>query len=187
MPDTAETLAILERRLRRTQAVLAAVALTAAGAILAAAIRPADPVVPEIRTRRLVVVDDKDVPRVVIGQDPVDGQRRARAAGITVHDKTGAERGGFSTLDDGSVVMALDAPVGVGAPMRDRLGMVVWPDGSSYVMLLDNQTRAVAKLSSDGKGGGGPQVFKWDDASKSVGIKTLTFEGEKVETQKMGE
>jgi hypothetical protein len=135
---------------------------------------------------RLVVLDEKGVARVVIGQDPMNTQRRSRAAGITIHDGTGAERGGMSTMEDGTVVLALDAPDGVGAPMRDRLGMVVRADGSSHIMLIDNQTRAVAKLYSDGQGGGGPQIFKWEPAKKQVQVKTLTFDGEKVETQKTG-
>lgn len=58
-------------------------------------------------------------------------------------------------MDDGGVVLALDAPIGVGSPMRDRLGLMVNPDGASHVMLLDNSTRAVAKLQSDGRGGVG--------------------------------
>jgi hypothetical protein len=92
----------------------------------------------------------------------------------------------MTTMDDGSVVLALDAPDGVGAPMRDRLGMVVGADGSSYIMLIDNQTRAVAKLYSDGKGGGGPQVFKWEPDKKQVQVKTLTYDGDKIETVKTG-
>jgi hypothetical protein len=132
----------------------------------------------ELRTKRLVVVDDQGTPRVVIGQDPKNSQRRSRAAGITIHDKTGAERGGMSTFDDGSVVVAIDAPVGVGSPMRDRVGMVVNNDGSAHLIILDNQTRGVAKLESDGKGGGGVVVYKWDMAAKQVHVKTLTYDGE---------
>jgi hypothetical protein len=75
--------------------------------------------------------------------------------------------------------MALDAPMGVGSPMRDRIGLVVNPDGSSHVMLIDNETRAVAKLHSDGKGGGGVQVFKWEESPSVVRIRTLTYDGER--------
>jgi len=121
-----------------------------------------------------VVVDDRGVKRVVIGQDPVTQQRRTRVAGITIHDSTGAERGGFATLDDGSAVIGLDAPVGVGSPMRDRAAMVVGPAGESYVMLIDNKTRGVVRLHSDGNGGG-LKLFKWDD---HVRTRTLTYDGE---------
>jgi hypothetical protein len=133
----------------------------------------------EVRTRRLVVVDDSGRARVVIDQDPATTDRRSRSAGVTLYDSTGAERGGMSTMDDGGVVMALDAPMGVGSPMRDRIGLVVNPDGSSYVMLIDNETRAVAKLQSDGKGGGGVQVFKWEESPSVVRIRTLTYDGER--------
>ena len=139
-----------------------------------------------LRVHRLDLVDDAGVVRVSLDQDPKDTQRRARSAGLTVYDRTGAERGGFSTMDDGSVVFAMDAPVGVGSPMRDRLGLVVWPDGSSHVMQLDNETRAVTKLYSDGKGGGGVQVFKWDMEAKKIHIKTDTYDGDVRETAEMG-
>ncbi len=175
----------LERRLRRTQIACAGLVLAGAAGLFFGAAAP-EKTADEVRTRRLVVVDDQGVPRVVIGQDPVDTQRRSRAAGITIHDRLGDERGGMSTMDDGSVVLALDAPRGVGAPMRDRLGLIVYADGSSHVMLLDNETRAVAKLHSDGKGGGGPQVFRWDMEQKEVRIKTLTFDGEEVQVSGFG-
>src|SRR5690606_32455222 len=66
----------------------------------------------------------------VIGQDPAATHRRSRAAGILINDRHGHERGGFCTMDDGSAVLAMDAPRGVGASMPDRLGLVVNPDGS---------------------------------------------------------
>jgi len=135
------------------------------------------PVSDEVRTHRLVIVDDQGRQRVVLAQDPPNGQRISRAAGLIIFDDKGNERGGFSTMADGSVVLGMDAPVGVGAPMRDRIGFKVFPDGSAHVMLIDNQTRAVAKLQSDGQGGG-VQVFKWDMAAQQVHIRTLTFDGE---------
>ncbi len=133
----------------------------------------------EVRTKRLVVVDDSGRARVVIDQDPATTDRRSRSSGVTLYDSTGAERGGMSTMDDGGVVIALDAPMGVGSPMRDRIGLVVNPDGSSHVMLIDNKTRAVAKLQSDGNGGGGVQVFQWEESPSVVRIRTLTYDGER--------
>src|SRR5262245_56254025 len=170
-------LARLERRLRRTQAVAALACVGLVASVTLSWRRQADEV-EHLRVRRLDVVDDAGVVRLSMGQDPKDTQRRARSAGLTVHDKTGAERGGFSTFDDGSVVLAMDAPRGVGHPMPDRLGLGVDADGSCHVMLLDNQTRAVAKLQSDGSGGGGVQVFKWDMEAKKIHIKTATYDGE---------
>ncbi len=49
-------------------------------------------------------------------------------------------------------------------------------------MLLDNETRAVVKLYSDGNGGGGPQLFKWDLDKKKVHIKTILYDGEDLQT-----
>lgn len=178
----------IERRLRRAQ-LFGAVSCTALLASWTLAFGPLAREVDEIehlRVRRLELVDDAGVVRLALGQDPKDGQRRSRAAGLTVHDKTGAERGGFSTFDDGSVVLAMDAPRGVGDPMPDRLGLRVDPDGSCCVMLLDNQTRAVAKLHSDGQGGGGVQVFQWDMEKKQVHIKTETYDGPVLSTVEMG-
>lgn len=179
-------LASIERSLRRTRlaASLLTIILVAVAAVgfRRATFQTAD----ELKTRRLVVVDDHGIARVVIGQDPENAQRRSRAAGITIHDKSGNERGGLSTFDDGSVVMALDAPVGVGSPMRDRVGVVVYGDGSSHVMLLDNETRAVAKLVSDGKGDGGVQVFKWDMSGKKVHVKTFKYDGATTEEHSLG-
>jgi hypothetical protein len=176
----------LERSLRRARLAASAAGLGLAVLVVAGFARNLANPTDEVRTKRLLVVDDEGRVRVAIGQDPKDTQRRSRAAGLTIFDNTGSERGGFSTMDDGSIVFAMDAPVGVGAPMRDRIGLVVAPDGSSYVMLIDNLTRAVAKLHSDGKGGGGVQVFKWDMNAKQVHIKTLTYDGEQRDTMPMG-
>lgn len=165
----------LRFQLRVTQVVLALTLVSGLG--LVAAHRDA-PVVEDLRVRRLVVIDDRDVPRLVLGQDPKDGQRRSRAAGLTIHDAQGNERGGFSTMEDGSVVLAMDAPAGVGAAMRDRLGMVVHPDGSSYIMLIDNKMGGVVRLDSDGAGDGGLKLFKWDWEGKKVHTRAIDFDGE---------
>jgi hypothetical protein len=177
----------VEASLARTRVVASSLAVALASIVVTGFTQLSATVSEEVRTRRLVVVDDKGVVRVKIGQDPVNSQRRSRAAGITIHDSTGAERGGMGTFDDLSVVIALDAPRGVGHPMPDRVAMRVDPNGASHVMLLDNQTRAVAKLHSDGGGGGGVQVFKWDMAAKQVHVKTLTYDGERRHTNPFGQ
>lgn len=79
-----------------------------------------------------VVVDDEGHTRVVLGQDPATTQRSSRGAGLALYDEKGSERAGFSTMADGSVVLGLDAPLGVGAPMRDRIGLKVHASGSAY-------------------------------------------------------
>ncbi len=132
----------------------------------------------EVIARKVSIVDDAGVTRLVLGQDPKDTQRRSRAAGLTLYDKHGDERGGLITFDDDGVVLALDAPRGVGSAMRDRLGLTVGADGSVDVSLIDNMTRAVAKLVSFGDGKGGVQLLRWDMQAKRVHVKTLTFSGE---------
>jgi hypothetical protein len=183
----------LEKSLHRTRLAASglAIALTlvvATGAQRASTV--SSRVSDEVRTRRLVVLDDRDVIRVEIGQDPKDGllrgpagaapiRRRARSAGLWLYDTTGNERGGMGTFDDGQVSMALDAPAGVGARMRDRIGMVVSKNGASQLMLIDNNTAGLVRLSSDGNGNGSVDLMKWDTAGKKVHIKSLVYDGEK--------
>jgi len=170
-------IAKLERSLYRTRVALGALC----GCVLLAAIlgfiQGGTQTFDEIRTRRLAIVDERGLVRIVLAQDPPTTERMSRGTGLTLMDEEGNERGGFSTMEDGSVVLGMDAPLGVGAPMRDRIGLKVHPDGSAYVMLIDNLTRAVARLHSDSTGGG-VQVFKWDMASEQVHIRTLTFDGD---------
>lgn len=190
----------LERRVRTLQIMLIAACLssgflawagqaafgTAAIAQPAAAALAAPAAPTELTVSKLTVVDGKGRPRVIIAEDPPNTQRRARSAGISVFDEKGSERGGIATFADGSVVFALDAPRGIGDPMPDRVGIGVDPDGGSHVMLLDNRTRAVVRLHSDGMGGGGCQTFKWDMQNKKIHVKTHTYDGDKNETRVMG-
>jgi hypothetical protein len=178
-PTTAVEVRIegLERSVARLRRLTVGLALALVAAVVtgfAAPIQQSN----ELRTRKLVIVDDAGQTRLSLGQDPATTQRISRAAGLVLYDASGAERGGFATMADGSVVLGMDAPVGVGAPMRDRIGLKVMPDGSAYVILIDNQTRAVAKLHSDGAGGGGVQVFKWDTTAKQIHIRTVVFDGD---------
>jgi hypothetical protein len=179
-PDPLERrLRQVERSLRRANAMAALAVIGLIGILTIGARRPPMAIPAELRTHRLVVVDDSGRARVEIGQDDANTQRVSRSAGLTLFDEQGSERGGFITMADGSVVLGLDAPAGVGAPMRDRIGMKVEPDGAADVMLLDNQTRAVAKLTCDGAGHGGVQVFKWDMTARRIHIRTVLFDGDR--------
>ena len=184
-----DRIAALEQSLRRL--TIANVGLLLVIAVLVAvplaSRRPGPGVLDVVRTRRLEVLDDKGVMRVRIGQDPADSDRRSRAAGILIFDATGAERGGYTTLDDASVVLALDAPEGVGSPMRERIGMMIYPDGSSHINLLNNETLAVARLFSNADGRSGVQTLKLDPPNKQVLIRTLNCDGDLSETKPMEE
>jgi hypothetical protein len=177
----------LERSLRRTRIATASIGIVVVTVVaIQFARRPAG-VLDEVRTRRLVVVDSEGRMRVQIAQDPENTDRRARSAGLQVFDDTGYERGGFSTFDDGSVVLAMDAPHGVGDPMPDRIGLMVYPDGATHINLLDNQTRAVARLYTEADGSGGLQALTWDMPAREIHIRTLTYDGDQRETKPMEE
>lgn len=186
----------LERALRRQR--LAGAALLAL--LLVAAIAPQSaPPAPaqrapgasaapaELTVRRLVVVDDQGRTRLVLGQDPADTQRRSRSCGLTIYDGSGAERGGLSTMDDGSVVLGLDAPVGVGSPMRDRIGLAVSPNGAARIDLINNQTLLPVRLVSDADGTGGVEFFKYDLDKRECTIRRLSHEGESTRTESLGD
>ena len=180
--DDTPTLPQLQQSLRRLRGMVAGlavlVAALAAATIWLALQRHAPLHVDALTTHRLQVLDDRGVVRVEITQDgPADG-RRSRAAGLTVFDRTGAERGGFVTYDDGGVGIALDAPEGTGDPMRDRVGMMVDADGSSAVLLRDNLTRGVVRLRAQADGGGGVDLFKWDMDRHILHTRTLGHDGE---------
>jgi hypothetical protein len=177
----------LERSFRRTRFASAVLGLALAAAVGAQFLRRTTNTSDEVRTRRLVVVDDTGRMRVEIAQDPQNTDRSSRSAGLRVFDKTGHERGGFATFDDGSVVLAMDAPHGVGDPMPDRIGLKVWADGSTHLNMLDNWTRAVARLYTDADGRGGVQVLKWDMDAKQIHFRTLTYDGDVREAKPFGE
>ncbi|PTT42864.1 hypothetical protein DBR33_11025, partial [Stenotrophomonas sp. HMWF022] len=110
----------LEHRLRRRN--LLAVSMFVLGASLAlvgtSVATPDAGVVPEIRTYKLTVLDSEGRTRVQIAEDADDVARNSRATGMTIYDAKGDERGGIGTMANGSAVMALDAPVGVGYKVR---------------------------------------------------------------------
>ena len=142
--------------------------------------QPAD-VQDEVRTRKLVVVDENDVPRVIIAEDPKDAQRRSRSCGIVINDKTGAERFGVGVMEDDTVNMGFDAAVGVGHPMRDRVAIGVSPNGSGYVMLINNDTKIPVRLVADGDTakGGGVEFLDYDKPNSKVIIRRIGFNEDK--------
>lgn len=127
----------------------------------------------EIRARRIALVDSRGVERVVLGEDT--GRQHGRSAAIWIYDETGAERGGMGTFENGRASMALDAPVGVGAPMRDRLGLVVTNTGAASIQLNNNDTGVPVRLVTDADGGGGVELIEFDHAEKKARIRRLTY------------
>ena len=137
-----------------------------------------DEVLDSIRARHISIVDEQGIVRLMLGDDPRNTQRRGEYSGILVFDKLGTERGGFGTFDDLSTVLALDAPYGVGAAMRDRIGLVVDADGSARVNLVDNKTAVPVRLTTDAEGGGGLEFIGYDLEERQATILRLSIDGE---------
>ena len=133
--------------------------------------------VQSLTAEEIVILDEEGRVRIKIGEDSEDTERRSRAVGITLFDKSGAERAGISTMEDQSVVLGMDAPAGVGASMRDRLGLVVGPDGSARIDLINNQTKIPVRLVSDTDGTGGVEFFQYDLDAGEVKITRLNYDG----------
>ena len=131
-----------------------------------------------IRARQISIVDENGTVRLLLGEDARATERRGRLSGLMVFDELGNERGGFGTFDDLSVVLALDAPLGVGAPMRDRIGLLVGSDGSAYVNVIDNKTTVPVRLKTYADGGGGLEFIGYDMEARKATIRLLSFDGE---------
>ncbi len=157
MPTTTDQLC---RELRFHRVALVGFAALA----LVAWTRPA----PEIlRVRGLVVEDSTGTARVIIGA-PLPGaiingkpsQRIGNAAGITIHDPKGNERGGFATFDDGNSNLCLDYARGVKEAAclvvsggDDYAGLVVnaTPNHTGYdrlTALVDKKGKALVKIAA---------------------------------------
>lgn len=166
-----DRIARLQTQLTRLQAITVAMGAGLAVVLLSGAAR--DPVQDEIKARRIALVDSRGVERVVLGEDT--GRQHGRSAAIWIFDETGAERGGMGTFENGQVSMALDAPVGVGAPMRDRLGLVVSSTGAASIQLNNNDSGVPVRLVTDPAGGGGLELIEFDQAEKKARIRRLTY------------
>ncbi|MGH7178438.1 MAG: hypothetical protein ACREJC_13755 [Tepidisphaeraceae bacterium] len=181
--------AILERARGRDRAIIAilGVFLISALAIHARREDPKDLKLASLTVDRIVVQDDQGRPRIILAEDPPNVQRRSRSCGLTLLDATGAERGGMGTFDDLSVVLGLDSPAGVGAPMRDRIGLVVGEDGSARIDLINNDTLLPVRLVSDADGNGGVEFFDYDLAKKKCTVTRLNHKGQSQRVLPLGD
>ena len=132
-----------------------------------------DPVQDEIKARRIALVDSRGVERVVMGEDT--GRQHGRSAAVWIYDETGAERGGMGTFENGQASIALDAPVGVGAAMRARLGLSVSLTGGAAIQLNNNDTSVPVRLVADPAGGGGVELIEFDHDEKKALIRRLSY------------
>jgi hypothetical protein len=167
----------LERARRRERLLLIGALVVLLGGA-AAPSRLKDTTVGTLTARRIVLLDHQGRTRVVIGEDPAESQRRSRSCGMTLFDVKGAERFGVGTFEDLTVVLGLDAPAGVGAPMPDRIGLTVGSDGGATVDLINNQTMLPVRLISDPDGSGGIEFLDYDLPKKQVTVTRLNHKGE---------
>lgn len=136
----------------------------------------------EIRVHRIYAVDDAGTVRVRIGQDPAGGHRLSRVAGVVVYDRTGLERGGMGTMDNGRVAIGLDAPSTPPGTARDRVGLMVDGQGHTMFMFLDGQGVPVV-VAKGGDKGGSLQVSGLTPDGKHLQVRTLGVNGDTQSTE----
>lgn len=141
--------------------------------------RPEEGRADELVVRRLVVLDEDGRPRIVLGQDAADTERRSRHVGLTLHDPDGSERFGLGVTEDGGVTMGFDAPRGVGSAMPDRLALSVDADGRAAVMLINNRTEVPLRLFVDESGAGHLEFLgDYDAEARRVRVRGFGLDGE---------
>jgi len=182
VPGENDTIDRLQKQVGRLQITTLALAAGLAVVLVGGAAR--DPVQDEVKARRIALVDGRGVERVVIGTDA--GRQHGQSAALWIYDETGVERGGLGTFENGQASLALDAPAGVGAPMRDRLGLVVSRTGAASIRLNNNDTGVPVRLVTDAEGGGGLELIAFDHAERKARIRRLTYEGETTREIPMG-
>jgi len=103
-------------------------------------------VAPVIKTRGVIIVDDKGRERVILGapvpDPPIEGRKRINPAhGMIILDRQGYERFGVGLMDNGQMAMGFDAPPGKGDDRnRERLHFVADPEGGAMIRFLNKKT-----------------------------------------------
>jgi hypothetical protein len=101
---------------------------------------------PVIKTRGVIIVDDKGRERVILGapvpDSPAEGKPRINPAhGMIILDPQGYERFGVGLMDNGQMGMGFDAPPGKGDDRnRERLHLVADPEGGAMIRFLNRKT-----------------------------------------------
>ncbi|MEN4902847.1 hypothetical protein [Luteimonas sp. TWI662] len=152
-PDIHHRLDAIERRHRLAVFGLGAVCLLLAIACIALWLRSSTTELPDrLRLRELVVVDPAGVERVRVSGDlpdaVIDGKRVDRgsaAAGVMLYDRSGQERGGYVTWDDGdNVGLTLD-----GRERQSAL-FVAGPDGAAALQIWHGGRMLDLRADADG-------------------------------------
>ncbi|MCD9031989.1 hypothetical protein LDO32_09675 [Luteimonas sp. Y-2-2-4F] len=168
----------LERTQRRLAGWLALASLMLAAAIAALAWLAARPSGGgSLQVSELVVTDPQGVARVRIGGDLPDAiiegrrvPRGSKAAGVMLYDRSGQERGGYVTWDEGdNIGLTLDGRGGQNALF------VAGPDGSAALQLWHGD--GLIELRADGDGARlsqslGQRVLLQQPAIARIGART---------------
>jgi hypothetical protein len=100
-----------------------------------------------MRVRQLIVEDADGRSRIVLG--PLDSGNNRRT-GLRINDTNGVERFGVAFMDDGNMVVGLDAPPGTGDDRnRERINLVADEKGGAYIRFLDRRTSVVSRMYLD--------------------------------------
>ncbi|WP_337245480.1 hypothetical protein [Luteimonas sp. gir] len=152
-PDIHHRLDAIEHRHRLAVLGLGAVCLLLASACIALWLRSSTTEFPDrLRLRELVVVDPTGVERVRVSGDLpdalIDGKRVDRgsaAAGVMLYDRSGQERGGYVTWDDGdNVGLTLDGR------QRQSALFVAGPDGAAALQIWHDGRMLDLRADADG-------------------------------------
>jgi hypothetical protein len=114
---------------------------------------------PVIKTRGVIIVDEKGRERVILGapvpDSPAEGKPRINPAhGMIILDPQGYERFGVGLMDNGQMGMGFDAPPGKGDDRnRERLHLVADPEGGATIRFLNRKTSVPGwiRLAEDDK------------------------------------
>jgi hypothetical protein len=135
----------LEHQLRWFK--IAAVVLAVLAITFALAPRPSAQQPESIRVKQLIVEDAEGRSRVVLG--PLDSGKNRRT-GLRINDPNGVERFGVAFMDDGNMVVGLDAPPGTGNDAnRERITLAADSKGGAHIRFLDRRTSVVSRMYLD--------------------------------------
>jgi hypothetical protein len=115
------------------------------GAQSKATLNKTEEIMPVLRTRGVVIVDEQNRERVILGapvpDPPKEGKRINPASGMIILDPQGYERFGVGLMDNGQMGMGFDAPPGTGDDRnRERLHFIADKDGGAMIRFLNRKT-----------------------------------------------
>lgn len=142
-----------------------------------------DEIMPVLKTRGVIIVDEQNRQRVILGapvpDPPKEGKRINPAHGMIILDPEGYERFGVGLMDNGQMGMGFDAPPGTGDDRnRERLHFIADREGGAMIRFLNRKTSVPGwiRLGEDDK-----LYMEFIDVQKDknkVTRKRLSFTGE---------